>query len=590
EHQKQDQLNTVINSGHHLLKVNNDILEVSKIEAKKLEIEIVSVDLPSLCLNIQSLMKPIANEKGLDFNLEFEYPLPSKILSDPTRLKQILMNLLSNALKFTDNGSVTMKVLYDVDLQQLKIIVSDTGQGMSQQQCDKIFDRFTQADSSITRTHGGTGLGLSIVKELAKLLGGDVNVKSEAGIGSTFNIWINATSCQSSVLINNYEDLLCIKEDSKKTDTQIQLQGRILLAEDNENNQQLIASILHNIGCEVDIAENGAQAFIMFQKQIYDLVLTDIQMPILSGTTLTKILRQSGSTTPIIAITANVMSDEVQIYRNAGCNDVIAKPIDKQQLVNCLSQYLNEVSRNTASNSSNKKTWQGSILLAEDNIDNQRLIIQTLNSFGSNITVVATSDGEQALEQCMANHFDLVFLDLNMPKASGFEVMEILKGINYQPPIYALTADDDLQTKHKCLDLGFVDVLSKLINKNEIKEVIAKHLTLATAVNSAKQTSIQSDLSQSDLIIKFIEGLPKLQQDLKVANNAQNWSKVKGYAHQLKGIGGSFGYDSLTLLAKELENHVKQESYLEANAKYLELNTRLSEVNSSYQNWQTSQY
>ncbi len=596
ETERKGQLSTIIKSGHHLLNVINDILDLSKIEAKKINAEKIEVDLPALILNIQSLFEPSTIDKGLDFNIIYHFPIPSHVSTDPTRLNQIIMNLLSNALKFTEQGSINLEIGYDTEKQHITVSVVDTGIGISNEQIDKVFNSFTQADDTITRKHGGTGLGLSIVKQLSEILGGGVNLSSEQGSGTTFKFWINAPAISSTNVLYNEDDVLyTIKSDIE--DENIQLVGHILLAEDNKNNQLLINNILQELGCTVEIANNGAEAYEKYHNaysnnKFYDLLLTDIQMPEMSGVDLTRALRNEGIELPIVAITANVMADEIISYHEAGCNDVIAKPIKRQLFIASLKQYLplgppkkpekNRDSINTGESSKYKK-WIGNILLAEDNLDNQRLIKLFLEGMGVNVTTA--DDGEQALEYCMSHSFNLVLLDLNMPKASGYEVQEVLSSMSYQPPVYALTADNDSDNTKRCLTAGFKAVLPKPIDKDLMIHIIAQHLE---PESNAKSPAMISAVSKHDLADRFITGLPEMLDKMQHAKDQSNWPALQDCAHQIKGIAGSYGYDSLTLLAKNLELSLKNNDPNTALQQLELVDIRMNEIFDGHQLWRKS--
>lgn len=333
-------INTIISSGKHLLHIINEILDLSKIEADKLAIEQIDVPLLEMLADISSLMELQAQEKGLLFNIDYDYPLPKVITSDPIRLKQILINLCSNAIKFTTKGGVNITVRYDAAKGMVFFDVRDSGIGMSGKQLQRLFNAFTQADSSTTRQYGGTGLGLYLSKQLAEKLGGTITVTSRPGLGSCFNLSVSAGDISGSEFMFEYEEVIQVHEHVKGDVGKVT--GYVLLAEDNANNQQLIAMYLHKMGARISIVENGEQAVNAVLSNQFDLVLMDMQMPVMDGIEATKILRQKGYRGPIVALTANTMKEDKQACINAGCNEFISKPVNRQIFIEMLKKYLHK--------------------------------------------------------------------------------------------------------------------------------------------------------------------------------------------------------------------------------------------------------
>ncbi|HAG40581.1 MAG TPA: hybrid sensor histidine kinase/response regulator, partial [Pseudoalteromonas sp.] len=336
-------LNTILRNSKHLLELINNILDLSKIEAEKLAVEQAPLNVVQLVHDIESIIEPLAHEKQLGFSIHYELPLPRTIYSDMTRLKQILINIASNAVKFTEQGKVSICVHYLQSKQQLEFVVKDTGIGMSEHQIERIFKPFEQADATTTRRFGGTGLGLCISKNLAQLLGGDVTLKSEIGIGSRFAITVDChinEPKQSLELLTEQAQLIPEKDPFLSFATS-SFDANILVAEDNPDNQLLIKLLLQTWGLEPDMANNGAQAVEMALVNDYQLIIMDMQMPVMGGLEATKMLRHAAYDGPIIALTANVMNHDIDTYIEAGCDKALAKPIDKDALENVLVSYLN---------------------------------------------------------------------------------------------------------------------------------------------------------------------------------------------------------------------------------------------------------
>jgi signal transduction histidine kinase/CheY-like chemotaxis protein/HPt (histidine-containing phosphotransfer) domain-containing protein len=335
-----DGLQTIRRNARHLLDVINEILDLSKIEAGRMTVEKLVTEVPPLLSDVLSMMRPPALEKGLDLKLRFSGPIPRKVVTDPVRLKQILMNLVSNALKFTPRGQVEILVSFDSSAGALNFDVTDTGIGISQEQMPRLFEPFTQADGSTTRRFGGTGLGLTISKRLAQMLGGDISIRSEVGVGSTFTARI-AGAGDGSGEYCRLEDALMVPQAGPGLSFE-SIRGRVLLAEDGKDNQRFISAMLRKAGLEVVIAENGRIAVEKALSEGFDLVLMDMQMPELDGYAATSRLRGRGFSAPIIALTAHAMAEDRGKCIQAGCTDYLAKPIDRKLLIETVSRYLKE--------------------------------------------------------------------------------------------------------------------------------------------------------------------------------------------------------------------------------------------------------
>lgn len=317
-------------SGKHLLTLLNDVLDLSKIEAGKMEIELLPVNLLELIEEVRTLVEDSARKKRLVFTVNISETLPRHIYTDPVRLKQILVNLLSNAIKFTKQGKVTLDV--GIESEQLFFKISDTGLGIDKKRQAELFAPFTQGDSTITREFGGTGLGLSISAQLANKLSGQISLESELGIGSCFTLTIQAKLCEIPSM------------EEEKPDQQSKLSGKILLAEDSNESRQLLTRMLQSQGLEVRAVENGQQLMEAAMAEEFDLIFTDINMPVMDGLQALKLLRAVGVETPVVALTANVMSEDIQMYMHAGFSEHLSKPIDRQKFARLLQQHLPDIS------------------------------------------------------------------------------------------------------------------------------------------------------------------------------------------------------------------------------------------------------
>jgi CheY-like chemotaxis protein len=331
---------TIIRSGKHLLDIINDILDLSKTEANKLELELTQFSLFEMLHDVQVLMSERAKEKQLPFTIDYQLPLPKQIVSDELRMKQILINLCGNAIKFTEIGRVGIAVWFSKDNNELGFEVIDTGIGLSDAQCEKIFEPFTQADSSTTRKYGGTGLGLSLSRELATLLGGKISVKSIEGLGSRFTFTAHAGAVEHVEFVHDVEHIPASLKGTELPHDIVKLVGRILLAEDNTDNQRLISMLLEKTGAKVTVAENGQIAINNALNCDYDLIFMDMQMPVMGGLDAIRHLREVGYKKPIVALTANAMKQDFDNCIEAGCNDFVTKPINREHLYKITAKYL----------------------------------------------------------------------------------------------------------------------------------------------------------------------------------------------------------------------------------------------------------
>ncbi len=334
-----------------LLRIINDILDFSKIEANKMSLEYAPFDLEASINAIHSIMSFAAHEKGLDLTSHFEPDVPKVIVGDRERINQILLNLLGNAIKFTHSGEVSLSIkvqkVIDAEHVILDFIVSDTGIGLSEEQATKLFQPFTQADTSTSRRFGGTGLGLVISTRLAALMGGSIDLKSKLGEGSTFTCSIHAqvdNDINIVELTKEVSDNLFNSEGYTHVELSDLKGKRVLLVEDNLINQEIAAALLEDYGFDLDFANNGQEAVERVQMKEYDLVLMDIQMPVMDGLQATKQIRSLNlpyaQSMPIIAMTANVMTEDKQRCTDAGMNAHVAKPISPHALRNTLIQWL----------------------------------------------------------------------------------------------------------------------------------------------------------------------------------------------------------------------------------------------------------
>ncbi len=342
--EQKEHVDTIKRGGQHLLEIVNDILDLSRVEAGGLSIEPVEFSPEELVREVVALTRHQADEKGLELGFEVDDSVPATAITDPLRVRQILLNLVGNAVKFTEHGSVCISIRAEAQQgsgPRLRLAVRDTGTGIPTEQIPSLFDAFTQLDNSTTRAAGGTGLGLTISERLATALSGRIEVESEVGKGSVFTL-----------VLDTGRDGTAGKPRPGANETardvvEAPLSARVLLVEDVPVNQVLIATFLRKAGAEVEVAENGElgyQSVIAARdaKTPFDLVLMDMQMPVMDGYTATTKLREEGITSPIIALTAHAMADDREKCLAAGCTEYVTKPVDRRLLVEKVRRLISE--------------------------------------------------------------------------------------------------------------------------------------------------------------------------------------------------------------------------------------------------------
>jgi PAS domain S-box-containing protein len=333
----------ILKNGQQLLRIVNDVLDISKVESDRLQIDRVDFSLPRLLEDIVSLLQTQAENKGLQLTLHKATDLPVMISTDPLRLRQILINMIGNAIKFTEKGRVEVAVEVATNPvagdgpARLSFLIKDTGLGIDDEQAARLFEPFVQADESMTRKFGGTGLGLYLSRKLARLLGGDVKLQSSLlGQGSVFRVDIEVQMAEPALVT-----AAAVPPPKAARDLTTQLQGRILVVEDSIDNQILIQAFLQNEALSIDVADNGLEGVSKANEKNYDLILMDIQMPIMDGFEAIQLLRSKGYRGHVVALTAHGMKGDRERCLEQGFDDYLCKPISRQSLVECVSKNLN---------------------------------------------------------------------------------------------------------------------------------------------------------------------------------------------------------------------------------------------------------
>ncbi|GAA0859495.1 hybrid sensor histidine kinase/response regulator [Aliiglaciecola litoralis] len=375
------EVEVIHDNGLHLLALLNDILDLTKIEENKFELELQTQDLHDLLENIHRMFSIEAQSKGLSFHTTKQLPVPLFVDIDGLRVKQILINLCSNAIKFTQQGEVRFNVA--LNNNELVFTISDTGIGMHEEQTQQIFENFTQADASISRRFGGSGLGLSLSNELARLMDGKITVESEFGRGSVFTF---------SMPVPNLSDAINLTTQNTGYDFSTPehlFNGSILLAEDHFENRRLIARLLKKLGLKVLTAGDGLEAIELYLQHNPDLVLLDIQMPKVDGIQAYKSLRAQGCQQPIIALTANAMSHDVEHYDSLGFDGILKKPLNRQELVTTIAKYFTTQTSDAKAKASN----------ALGNVDMSDLVLEFKNSLSTEYQQFVVNEQNRDLEK-----------------------------------------------------------------------------------------------------------------------------------------------------------------------------------------------
>lgn len=455
--------------GDTLLNVINDILDFSKIESGNMSLDENDFDLHECIEEVLDVFKEKAAKSGIDLLYKIDSDVPVYITGDRLRLRQVLMNLVSNAIKFTHKGEVFVKAELDSRLGNNAVIsfkVQDTGIGIPQDKLDKLFKSFSQVDSSTTRKYGGTGLGLVICEKLVHMMNGEINVTSEPAIGSTFSFTIKTRVCKK-------------EEEHYLFHNSVVLNGkRILIVDDNKTNRTILNDQLIKWNIIPYAAANASEAISVLERDaLIDLILTDMDMPGMDGVVFAKAAKNMYPNVPVILLTS--LCNHSDLATDNLFEAIITKPVKLHSLYKEMELALQEntvVSLQNITTPINQKNstllgekYPLNILLAEDDLFNQMLAVQLLETLGYSINVA--ENGQDALEQLQQKHFDVVFMDVQMPEIDGYQATDhIRKHLQNQPIIIAMTANAMDGDKEKCLGAGMDDYISKPIDFNELEK------------------------------------------------------------------------------------------------------------------------
>jgi PAS domain S-box-containing protein len=613
---QKDYLNKIQSSANSLLGIINDILDFSKIEAGKLDIESVEFNLDNVLDNLANLVTVKTREKeDLEVLFNTAWEVPRFLVGDPLRLGQILINLANNAVKFTESGDIivsTELVSQNEDQVTLKFSVSDTGIGLTQDHIDKLFQAFSQADTSTTRKFGGTGLGLTISKRLTDMMGGKIWVESEPGRGSTFSFTANFG--------------LGKEKAKKRFKPASELRGmKVLVVDDNAASRQILEKILESFSFEVTLAASGEEGLAELENagkdEPFDLVIMDWKMPGMDGIEASKRIKHHkdlGKIPPIILVTGYGREETMQQAEQLGLEGFLLKPVSQSVLFDAIMQAMghevrkgSRVDRKKEDKAEDLKTIYGArVLLVEDNEINQQVAKEILESAGLNVSLA--ENGQEGVSAVRENNYDAVLMDVQMPVMDGYTATrEIRKDDRYKElPIIAMTAHAMAGDEDKSLQAGMnghvtkpIDpdqlfaTLQKWIQPSEKRATTQKPVVSVEPSGEDKMVSIEAELPESLPGFDLTDGLKRLQgnktlyrklllnfatdyneaaNEIREALDANDFERSHSLVHNLKGLAGNLAATDLQAAAVNIEKLVKGVDKKAPSSK--QLNLRLSEL------------
>jgi signal transduction histidine kinase/DNA-binding response OmpR family regulator len=587
--EQRDYLQTVKLSADSLLGIINDILDFSKIEAGKVNLERVDFDLFECVEGALKTVALRADEKGLELLCEISPEVPAFIAGDPSRLRQIILNLVGNAVKFTEKGEVAIKVhaeLLEDQSSTLHFTVSDTGIGVAAEKLESIFESFSQADTSTTREFGGTGLGLTISRRLSQMMGGRIWAESTPGNGSCFHF----TACFTTAEASSTAKQISVA-------TSILVGVKVLIVDDNRTNRRILEGLVTHWGMIPTVASDGEEALGLYADadvtgSPFNLILTDMHMPKMDGFGLVERLRETSDlrSSTIMMLTSGGQRGDARRCEELGIAAYLLKPIRQSELREAVARVLSahetkEVTPVITRYSLREMIQEGKslkILVAEDNLVNQKLAGRLLEKRNHIVTIVC--NGKEALATLEKDHFDLVLMDMQMPEMDGFEATRVLRELEKtngsHQPVVAMTALAMNGDKERCIEAGMDGYLSKPIRPQELDEVLDRYLALndtvlaqgasEPAANNAIDVTQLLDRLDGDrtllaeLVELFRAEFPGNLSAVQRAIDQQDANGLRNGGHSLKGTLGNLSAIDASVLAAELESIGKSLDLTEA--------------------------
>jgi Signal transduction histidine kinase len=586
---QRDYIKIIKSSSESLVSVINDILDISKIEAGRMEIENIPFEIRSVK---KFLYDAKAKEKEIELNMLINSNIPNILIGDPTKLRQVMSNLVSNAVKFTHKGEIFIEVsIIREEEKEVEVLfkVADSGIGITKEEIKKLFLPFSQADSSSTRKYGGTGLGLAICKRMIEMMGGTIGVESKKGIGSTFSFNLTLEKGKDSVILAmpNYS----------------MLKGkRILVIDDYEMNRYIARIYLEEVGCIVNEAENletVLDRFFINQKG-FDAILVDYQMNGITGFEMAKIIKKNEflKNVPLILLTSVTTNLELKVAKQNGFSGYISKPYKRNELLDCVSMVVegsdskvenDQVLITKYSAAEAKYDKKIKILLVEDNDINIKFFVNSLKLI--ELTCDVALNGQEALKAYKEKEYDVIFMDCQMPIMDGYEATREIRRIEdlkKHIPIIAMTAYSMKDDENKCLEAGMDDYLSKPFDFDQVISILKKHVISFIEGNAKeeesnftksdevllkenkdryfddivklfKEESGFDDEFCSELVEEFISQAEELIVQIKESINSNNYKETAMFLHKLKGAAGTVRAVEIAENASEAEGAVKNQ-------------------------------
>ncbi len=473
DEQQRSYVETIRNSGENLLVIINDILDFSKLESGKLQLESHSFQLRELVEDVLSLLGPEAARKRLELLFQIEPDISNAIIGDQTRLRQVLVNLVNNAIKFTDQGEVLIRVMLDSATNHVRFEVKDTGIGIAADKMDRLFQTFSQVDSSTSRLYGGTGLGLAIAKRLVEAMGGQISASSSPGIGSTFTFTLPYHPVASTDVTRTVEFISAL------------LGKTIAIIDDNQTNLQILATELQSYGVTTHLFTDSDQLLQQLTDptiaESWDAILLDMQMPGIDGVQMLQQIKQMPAALAIpVIILSSMHLDDLKGVSTTLYMKYLPKPLRKHELLKTLAAVFTQVDPRAQASLpprmlDNKPFIPLRILVAEDNIVSQKVARQSLKRLGYNIDLAST--GEEVLQYVSIADYDLIFMDVQMPGMDGMETTRAIRkrALLKQPVIIAMTANAMKEDEQACLAAGMNDFLSKPVRVQSLQDIIHRY-------------------------------------------------------------------------------------------------------------------
>ena len=602
-----DFLKTASESADSLLSLLNDILDFSKIEASQLMLEIIDFDLRYAVEAVAQTMAGRAEAKGLEISTLVEPDVFTSVMGDPGRLRQILVNLVGNAIKFTEHGDIfihTQLVEETEDKIKVRFSVRDTGIGIPVSRQRAVFERFTQVDGSTTRKYGGTGLGLTISQQLVEMMGGEIGVESEEGVGSTF--WFTACLKKQTEIIGESEEVF-----SNFTDL------NVLIVDDNETNHLILTHMLESFGCSVTAVFSGEKAVetllnAHLKHRPFQLVLLDMQMPEMDGEETLRAIRQQSllDNLEVIILTSMGQRGDAAMLKEIGCAGYLLKPLKQQELFDAVCDVFGQkkqkssrqprfITRHTLSE---RKRRNVRILVAEDNEVNRKVIVTLLKR--KSFSVTAVENGRKAVEAVRTGDFNLVLMDVQMPEMDGFEATAEIRQAEINIPIIALTAHALKGDRERCLQAGMDDYLSKPIEPDQLFEmietwtktkveeeplqVVEEKIEIPEVKEDQAPLDVQAALVRFsgdkefflDMLGDFLDSLPEKLEEMQKAVDAKDYRLLGVHAHNLKGVSANFNAGELTDLSRQLDECCKTGNCQESGQILVGIRQAIEKLNS----------